>query len=112
MLSIILNEAIHEFSEIKATGHGPELITQVNIAFNRLGLSNNIKVASLRYMQPTITEQFEMTSLFTDRASCAFGNGTHFPFVGSKERDDAISLAEVRMLENDRFSGIAMWLTH
>src|SRR5437588_2447104 len=112
MLSIVLNEAIHEFSEIKTTGHMPELVTQVSKAFNRLGLGNDIKIASLRYVQPTITEQFEVTSLFTDRAPCAFCDSAHFPFVGGKQRDDAISLTEVGMFENDRFSGISAWLTH
>src|SRR6266496_5920420 len=90
----------------------PEFITQMEKVFASLSLRDNVKVAAKLYLQLTTIEKFKMTGLFAYRATCAFGNGSHFASVRCEKRENAISFTNISALEYNSLDGVAALLSH
>src|SRR5947209_19121035 len=90
----------------------PEICTQVQEILAPLRLGHDVEVAPQGYLQLAATEQIDMSCQLTDGATCAFGDGTKFAFVGGEECQDTISFPKVGALEYNGCAGIAAFLAH
>ncbi len=85
MLRMLLDEAIYQLGEVEATGHMPEVCTQVEKVLTALGLCHNVQVTAKRQLQLAAVQQVQVTRQLADGAARAFGDDMHLAFMGGKE---------------------------